>query len=88
MTYKRAGVKAGKAVRRATGLALPLAMRAGKRIVRHDGMALVNNPAFEGLIEWERGCMDPQCDCKDRWFVKGPRGRFQIGGDRLWEQTW
>lgn len=80
MTYKKQGVKAGKEIRRQTGIKLPLAMRAGKKFVRYQHFELINDPVLASMIEWERGCVggDPQCDCDSRTYLVGPKGKFLL----------
>lgn len=82
MTNKRSAAKLGKEVRRATGLPFTVAMRIGKKLSRNFALSVYSDPSFEGMTDWERGCMDPQCNCKDRFYFRGPKGRFQISGPR------
>ena len=77
-TLKKQGVVIGKKVRAATGLPLPVAMQAGKKIARGNASAFFFSVRAESYTEIARMCADDQCSCKDEFFIKGPRGRYQV----------
>lgn len=75
MTFKKERVILGKEIRRATGLTLPLAMKAAKLIHRRAGYSLMCAEVF--TVEVESSCGNEGC-CMDNRFLVGPKGRHQF----------
>jgi hypothetical protein len=75
MTRKKYRCNLGKKIRQATGLTLPLAMKAAKWIERHDGGALRRSDSHQ--VEYESECGVEGC-CMNNKFLIGPKGRYQF----------
>ena len=83
MTAKADAVKLGKLIRAQTGLKLPVAQRAARKLVRGKAAELLNNPLFP--VQSIRRCHCAECSCRDLHYLCGPRGRWLIIGDEnLW----
>jgi len=80
MTVKRKARKIGKAIRQATGIDFLLAMEAGKKIARDAGNKLTSDQKFKEVLKLQRRCqgLDEDCNCANRWVLKGPTGEFYI----------
>ena len=75
MTFKKERMILGKRIRRATGLKLPLAMRAAKLIHKGAGNALMNVETL--TFAFESDCGTEGC-CMNNRFLVGPKGRHQF----------
>lgn len=68
----------GKKIRKATGIKLPIAMRAAKLINRgFGGFELSLRPLFQDHIE----TLDNSCECCGtnwQWVLTGPKGSYEV----------
>jgi hypothetical protein len=77
-TLKKQSRTIGKLIRKATGLPLPVCMRAGHKVVRGEGLEVKNASwASEHVKEEIRRCGD---GCCVEWdvFLVGPKGMFKV----------
>jgi hypothetical protein len=81
-TVKKEGRLAGKAIRRATGLPLPIAQRIGKFQIGGRLAEAVNHPAFAGAVRRvaERCSEHADCACgvHVQYVACGPRGEEKL----------
>ena len=74
-TMKKAGRDKGKAIRKATGIPLPIAMLMGKRLIRHNEESLKWDVRFAPYLEQTAKCGDISC-CGVNYRIAGKRGHF------------
>lgn len=74
-TKKKQRVKLGREIRRATGIKLPLAMYAAKRIIRGDSYDVKYDDRFAPFVKYVPLCGDGCCGTAA--YLEGPRGRYQ-----------
>jgi hypothetical protein len=72
-TLKAQGRTLGKLIRKETGLALPLAMRAAKLIVRGREWDISSELRFPRYF----GC-GPECCGFEGWVLRGPKGDYKL----------
>lgn len=76
MTIKKSKMLLGKQIRKQTGLPLPLAMRAAKKLYARKHYELFNDSRFAGFISSRAICPDgPGCCGSVHYFV-GKRGEY------------
>lgn len=78
MTKRKARVKLGKAIRKATGLPLPLAMLAARKVYRHEVAALLSDLRFAGFISRYALCGDGCCGYG--YLLAGKSGEYRFYG--------
>lgn len=87
MTAKKQRIQLGKKIRKATGLKLPIAMRAAKLIHRGDGIVMVYGRRtpdnewrvpveFIGLVEHSYFSCGPACCGSNGYKLIGPKGEY------------
>lgn len=76
MTSKKRRRNLGKTIRQATGLLLPVAMRAAKFIDRGDRYEVLSHPLTESHVKVIRF----SCDCCgiEGYALTGPRGDYKF----------
>lgn len=76
MTLKKNKMLMGKQIRKITGLPLPLAMRAAKKVYARKGIELLSDPRFEGIVKSRSICpAGPGC-CGSQYYLLGKRGDY------------
>lgn len=67
----------GREIRRETGIPLPLAMLAGKRIVRFRVNDIMNDLRFAAFVSRRALCGDVSC-CGTIPVLTGPKGSIEL----------
>jgi len=65
----------GRKIRRETGIPLPLAMLAGKRLVRGRSYELIHDARFDGMIKEIHTC---SCCGPEGHSLFGPKGEVRL----------
>lgn len=78
MTKRKARMRLGKQIRKATGLPLPLAMLAARKVYRYEGSTLLSDPRFSGFITSLALCGDGCCGY--RYILAGKSGEYRFYG--------
>lgn len=80
MTAKKRRKILGKRIREATGLSLPVCMRAAKLIDRGDAMDIIYGKSllFSGLAQTSFFSCGPDCCGPSGYKLVGPRGEYQF----------
>lgn len=79
MTKRKARIKLGKQIRKATGLPLPLAMLAARKVYRFEGFTLLSDPRFAGFIARRPLCRYDGC-CGYSYILAGKSGEYRFYG--------
>lgn len=78
MTKKRERARFGRELRKATGLALPVAMSAAKAAMSVGLSKLLAHPNVVAGELYVRGCGLECCGYTCDYFLEGPKGRVLI----------
>jgi len=84
-TMKRQRMRQAREFRRITGLPMNVCLILSRRLLRDDKHSLDDHPLVGKYITYERGCMDPQCNCKDYQLISGPKGWITLP---IWGGGW
>lgn len=76
MTTKKSKMLLGKKIRKETGLPLPLAMRAAKKVYARKAGELLTDPRFAGFVRIREACADGPACCGYEYYLLGKRGDY------------
>lgn len=76
MTKKDEARAKGREIRRKTGIPLPLAMLAGKKIVRGKSHEISRDSRFADFLRYVPGCGDGCCSGYSE--LEGPKGDYPM----------